>query len=136
MKVIDDLSFMEVTEENINQQLVFATYYAKLCKLMLRYNLASTDRSKESVKDVVDALYNMSYSPDGLVSPVSWYETMFFQPKDIICTGIILFSVVVLVFKRGNVMFVGFSTAVILCTVFFWLFPRETLGKRLLNLYK
>jgi hypothetical protein len=48
MKVIDDLSNIEVTEENINQQLVFATYYAKLCKLMLRYNLASTDRSKES----------------------------------------------------------------------------------------
>jgi PhoPQ-activated pathogenicity-related protein len=136
MKVIDDLSFMEVTEENINQQLVFATYYAKLCKLMLRYNLASTDRSKESVKDVIDALYNMSYSPDGFVSPVSWYETMFFQPKDIISTGIILFSVFVLVVKRGNIVFTGGSIAVILCTLLFWMLPRDFFGKKVLNLYK
>ena len=54
MKVIDDLADMEVTPENIEQQLVFATYYAKIAKLMLKYNLACTDRSREADKTLLN----------------------------------------------------------------------------------
>lgn len=53
MKVIAHLSQMETTEETVKLQLIFATYFGKTAKLMLKYKLARTSRSKECVEDVL-----------------------------------------------------------------------------------
>jgi hypothetical protein len=133
MKVIEDLSNVEVNEENINQQLVFASYYIKLAKLMLKYNLASTDRSKESVKDVIDALFNMSYTSDGLVAPVSWYETILFNPNDILTTIVLLFAIAVVFVKYNSFWYVVWASVIILSIVFTFFIPKDGMKKMISN---
>ena len=124
-KVIDDLANMEVTNENIEQQLVFATYYAKNAKLMLKYALASTDRSKESVKDVVDALNHLTYTDAGYVSPLSWYETVFVQPRDALCGTLSLVAIASIALKWGDNTYLIIGSMTLLASIGGWFAPNE-----------
>jgi hypothetical protein len=112
MKVIADLSQLEITEENVKQQLIFATYFGKTAKLMLKYKLASTSRSKECVGDVTDVLQQMSYDDDNCVTPVTWYEKLVMFPREavlatwpyVVVVALAVLAVVVLLWRYVRVV--------------------------------
>jgi hypothetical protein len=100
-KIIEDLKKIEVSQEIIDNHIAFANYYIKLCELILKYNRASTDKSKESVKSTIEALKRMPFGSDGYIPPMMWYETLFIQPRDSFCFTV---GVVVLAFMTRTLI--------------------------------
>ncbi len=73
----------------------------------------------------MDALNHMTYTDAGYVSPLSWYETVFVQPRDALCGTLSLVAIASIALKWGDNTYLSIGSMTLLASIGGWLAPNE-----------